>query len=480
MKRILITGATGYVGGRLLRAFESSEPRLRIRALARRPEFLEAESDTDVVAGDLLDAATLAQALEGIDVAYYLVHSMGTSGDFEVEEARAADNFGRAAAQAGVGRIVYLGGLGEGSGLSRHLRSRQRVGEILGASGVPTLELRASIVIGSGSLSFEMVRALVEKLPVMITPSWVRVLAQPIAVEDLVAYLVDSAHVDFDGHTIVEIGGRDRVSYADIMQEYASQRGLRRFMLPVPVLTPGLSSRWLGLVTPLYARVGRKLLDSVRNPTVVTDDSARRFFPGIEPRGIAEAISRALKLEDAELAATRWTDAVSSQGSVRTWAGVKFKRRIMDSRTADVPVSPARAFAPIRRIGGQRGWYFGTALWRLRGFIDLLIGGVGVRRGRTDPERLHPGDHVDFWRVESVEPDSHVRFIAEMRVPGRAWLEFEVEPTANGARIRQTAIYDPVGLFGILYWYALYPLHAVVFRGMLAGIAREATASVDP
>jgi hypothetical protein len=250
-------------------------------------------------------------------------------------------------------------------------------------------------------------------------------------------------------------------------------------MLPVPVLTPGLSSRWLGLVTPLYARIGRKLLDSVKNPTVVTDDSAKRVFPGIEPRGIDQAISRALKLEDAELAATRWTDAVSSQGSVRTWAGVKFRRRIMDSRDADVPVTPERAFTPIRRIGGDRGWYFGTVLWRLRGFIDLLVGGVGVRRGRTDPEQFHPGDHVDFWRVESAEPDSRVRFVAEMKLPGRAWLEFEVRPTPGGANIRQTAIYDPVGLFGLLYWYALYPLHAIVFHGMLSGIVREATASAD-
>jgi uncharacterized protein YbjT (DUF2867 family) len=480
LKRTLITGATGYVGGRLLGTLESSaSSRSRLRALARRPEFLDADPSTEVVAGDLLDAATLLPALDGVDTAYYLVHSMGTSGDFESEEARAAENFANAAAQARVSRIVYLGGLGEGSELSRHLRSRQRVGEILGASGIPTVELRASIVIGSGSLSFEMVRALVEKLPVMITPSWVRVRAQPIAIEDLIAYLVAAADIDIDAHTVVEIGGLDSVSYADIMQEYATQRGLHRFMLPVPVLSPGLSSRWLGLITPLYARIGRKLLDSVRNPTVVTDDSARRHFPAIEPRGIGDAISRALKLEDAELAATRWTDAISSRGSVRTWAGVKFKRRIMDSRAADVPVSPASAFAPIRRIGGKRGWYFGTTLWRLRGFIDLLFGGVGTRRGRTDPEQFHAGDHVDFWRVESVEPDRRVRLFAEMKVPGRAWLEFEVKPTDTGAIIRQTAIYDPVGLFGILYWYALYPVHAIVFRGMLAGIARAATAGAD-
>jgi hypothetical protein len=365
--------------------------------------------------------------------------------------------------------------LGRGDNLSSHLRSRQEVGRILRESGVETIEFRASIVIGSGSLSFEMVRTLVNRLPVMITPKWVRTEAQPIAIEDLVAYLVAGLDVDLDGSRTFEIGGADRVSYGGIMREFARQRGLKRPMIPVPVLTPWLSARWLGLVTPLYARVGQKLLTSVKNQTVVEDTSALDVFP-IRPRGIAAAIERALHSEDQALAATRWSDALSSQGTIRSWAGVRFLSRIVDSRTVHVAGTASRSFAPIRRIGGTVGWYYGDWLWHLRGFLDLLVGGVGTRRGRRDPEHVLPGDPLDFWRVEAVEPDHLLRLQAEMKVPGRAWLEFEVTEDATGSVIRQTAIFDPVGLFGLAYWYALYPLHRLVFAGMLAGIARTAEA----
>jgi uncharacterized protein YbjT (DUF2867 family) len=426
---------------------------------------------TEVVPGDALDLASLRRAMSGVDSAYYLVHSMGSRGQFEEEDRRAAENFATAAREAGVRRAIYLGGLGRGPGLSPHLRSRHEVGRILRGSGVPTLELRASIVIGSGSLSFEMVRALVQKLPVMVTPRWVRQPTQPLAVEDLIDYLVRALDVELAESAVVEIGGAERLAYMDVMRELARQRGLRRFMIPVPVLSPRLSSLWLGLVTPVYARVGRELIESTRNATVVDDDSARRLFPDVQPRGIRQAIERALLNEDRQFARTRWSDALSS-GDTRQWGGDVFGSRLVDSRSVRVPHPPGRAFEPVRRIGGDTGWYYGNWLWRLRGFLDLLVGGVGVRRGRRDPSNLLPGDALDFWRVEAVEPDALLRLSAEMKVPGRAWLQFEVEPEEEGSILRQTAIFDPRGLLGLAYWYGLYPVHQLVFAGMLRGIVR--------
>ena len=477
---VLLTGATGYIGGRLLKALERAGA--RVRCLARRPEYLEPRvgRGTEVVKGDCLDQDSLLRALAGVHTAYYLVHSMGTTGKFEEEDRRAAHNFAIASRQVGVRRIIYLGGLGaEGRALSAHLRSRQEVADILRSSGVPTIEFRASIVIGSGSLSFEMIRALVQRLPVMICPRWVNVKAQPIAVEDVIAYLM--AALDFPGEegSVFEIGGADQVSYGEIMQEYARQCGLRRWMIPVPVLTPRLSSLWLGLVTPIYARVGRKLVDSMRNPTLVRNTSALTTF-AIKPKGLREAIERGLRHEDQEFAMTRWSDALSSSGNVSSWGGVQFGTRLVDSRTAQVSVPPALAFAPVRQIGGANGWYFGNFLWWLRGFLDLLVGGVGLRRGRRDPHTLAAGDSLDFWRVESFEPDRRLSLAAEMKVPGRAWLQFEVEPNIQGSVIRQTAIFDPAGLAGLIYWYALYPIHRWIFSGMLESIAfmAERNASV--
>jgi len=471
---ILLTGATGYIGGRLLRVLE--DRKVRLRCLARRPEFLRrrVSESTEVVKGDVFDPESLQGALAGVDTAYYLVHSMGSGRDFAREDRRAAENFAQAARDAGVRRIIYLGGLGSGPGLSPHLASRQEVGRILRESGVPTIEFRASIIIGSDSLSFEMIRALVDRLPVMITPRWVRILAQPIAIEDVIAYLVEALDVEIDGSAIVEIGGADRVTYQGIMLEYARQRGLKRLMIPVPVLTPGLSSLWLGLVTPLYARIGRALIDSIAHETVVTNDLAIRLF-SIRPRGIREAIERALGNEDQEIATTRWSDALSSRGDQPAWGGVRFGSRIVDSHSIRVASPPPLAFRPISRIGGKTGWYYANWLWRLRGFLDLLVGGAGFRRGRRDPTSLLPGDTVDFWRVEAFEPNRLLRLFAEMKLPGRAWLQFEVEEDGQGSIIRQSSIFDPVGLLGLLYWYGLYPLHSLVFAGMLRVIAEAAT-----
>ena len=473
---VLLTGATGYVGGRLLGRLREGD--VRIRCLARYPGNLKVRipRGIEVVRGDVLDAASLKRALAGVHSAYYLVHSLGAAQGFEDMEHQGALNFGAAAREAGVKRIVYLGGLGEGSDrLSPHLRSRQRVGELLRESGVQVVEFRASIVIGSGSLSFELVRSLVELLPIMITPRWVSVKTQPIAVADLLEYLAAAIGQPLEGNPIFEIGGADQVSYGEIMREYARQRGLRRFMIPVPVLTPRLSSLWLGLVTPVYARIGRKLVESLRHETLVHDQTAGGVFD-IRPRGVRQAIAEALQNEDREFAETRWSDAISSSGPKRSWGGVRFGNRIVDMRSRRVAVPPARAFKPIQCIGGNTGWYYANWLWKLRGFLDLLVGGVGLRRGRRHPEQLMVGDALDWWRVEAFEPDRHLRLAAEMKLPGRAWLDFEIREELDGSVIQQTATFDPVGLSGLLYWYLIYPVHGLIFRGMIRGIARRAEA----
>lgn len=474
---ILLTGASGYVGGRLLRALEADGR--RVRCLTRHPGALRhrVSGESEVMMGDVLDAATLPPCMAGVHTAYYLVHAMGSASDFEQEDRGSALAFAAAARNAGVKRIVYLGGLGSGSELSPHLRSRQEVGRIFLESGVPTIEFRASIVIGSGSTSFEMIRALVEKLAVMTTPRWVRTKTQPIAIEDVIAYLTQALDAEVGGSKICEIGGPDQVSYLDLMKEYARQRGLGRWMVPVPVLSPGLSSLWLGLITPVYARVGRELIQSLRNETIVKDQSAVDLF-SIRPIGFREALKRALSNEDRQFAETRWSDAFSSVAATPRWGGAKFGRRLVDSRSTNLQFSSAAAFRPVERIGGETGWYFGNWLWRIRGFVDLIFGGAGMRRGRRNPEHLLAGDTLDFWRVEEFRPGKLLRLAAEMRLPGRAWLQFEVEPTDTGSVLRQTAIFDPAGVLGQIYWYVLYPVHKIMFAGMLKGIVRAMEPSI--
>ena len=384
----------------------------------------------------------MRRAMAGVDAACYLVHALGSRGHFEQEEERAARSFVAAAREAGVRRIVYLGGLAHpdelarqaGAGGSAHMCSRLRVGELLRGSGVPTVELRASIVIGAGSLSFELIRALVQRLPVMVTPRWVSVEAQPIAVSDVIACLVAALDRPLDASRVFEIGGAEVTSYRGLMEEYARQRGLRRLFVPVPFLTPHVSSLWLGLVTPIFARVGRKLIESITMPSVVRDRGALEVFP-VRPCGYREAIRRALADEDARLVATRWSDALSISAG---------------------------------------GWYYANALWRLRGVLDRMLGGVGMKRGRRDPEDLRAGDVLDCWRVVACEAPRVLSLEAEMRLPGRAWLQFEVTPCPQGASIRQTAVFDPVGLGGLVYWYVLYLPHLLIFRGMLVAVAERA------
>jgi len=479
-RTILITGGTGYVGGRLIPLLRDRDAEFRLRLMARKPEYLRARvgDECEIVAGDVTKPDTLTDALKGVDTAYYLIHSMGSGEDFEDQDRLAATNFAKAAKASGVKRIIYLGGLGEQSEtLSKHLRSRQEVGEVLQKSGAQVIEFRASIVIGSGSLSFELIRSLVQKLPVMICPKWVSTKAQPIAIEDVLNYLSLALDHDAGDSKVYEIGGPDQVSYGDLMREYAAQRGLKRLMIPVPFLSARLSSLWLGLVTPVYATIGRKLVGSLQNPTVVNDNSALEAFP-LKPMSLESAIHRALSKEDQEFATTRWQDAVSSSKAPRRFGGVKFGNRLVDCRTVSVDLSPEQAFAPIQRIGGKTGWYYGNFLWRIRGFMDLLVGGPGTRRGRRHEVDLKVGDTLDCWRVEKIDAPRELKLYAEMRLPGRAWLEFCVRPIDGGSEITQTAMFDPVGLFGVCYWYAIWPLHQFIFTGMIRRIA-EAAASRD-
>lgn len=449
MAPILLTGATGYIGGRLLRSLE--EAGYFVRCLARHPQsVVTVRSTTEVVAGDCLDEASLDGALADVRCAYYLVHSMAAGPHFEDLDRRAAYNFGRAAARAGLRRIIYLGGLADDtSSLSAHLRSRAETGDALRAGGVPVIEFRASVVIGAGSLSFQMIQALVERLPVMVCPRWVATLTQPIAVDDVLAYLVAALDLPDRRGRVFEIGGPDVVSYGDMMQEYARLRGLRRLLLPVPVLTPHLSGLWLALVTPAQARVGRALVDGLKNATVVRSPAARKAF-GIEPMTLRTSFVKAIE----EGAEARWK---------------------IDTRTIVVSVPPVRAFEPVRRLGGATGWYFGNLLWKARGWVDRRLGGVGMHRGRRDADCCAVGDVIDSWTVEAYEPDRRLRLCADLKLPGRGWLDFEVTPLDGGrSLIRQTATFDPRGLLGSVYWYAIYPFHALIFRGLLRRIAQRA------
>jgi lipocalin/uncharacterized protein YbjT (DUF2867 family)/ligand-binding SRPBCC domain-containing protein len=453
---ILLTGASGYVGSRLLRVLE--EGGCAVRCFAREPSRVApSRATTAVVAGDCLDEASLVAAMDGVDQAYYLVHSMASGPGFAALDRRAASNFGRAAARAGVRRIIYLGGLGDSpESLSTHLKSRVDTGEALREAGVPVVEFRASIIVGAGSLSFEMIRALVERLPVMICPRWVDTRTQPISIDDVLAYLWAALDLADGRGGIFEVGGPEVVSYGDMMREYARLRRLRRFFIPVPVLTPRLSGLWLGLVTPAHARVGRALVEGLRNPTVVRSPAARETFD-MRPMPLGDAFRRAIDEN----------------------AGSQYK---VDIRAVTVEAPPAEAFAPIRRIGGATGWYSADALWRLRGWLDRRVGGAGMPRLRRDPDDCAVGDVIDGWRVEAYEPDRMLRLSAGLKLPGRGWLEFRVEPLDGGAHslIRQTAIFDPHGVAGRLYWYGVLPLHALIFRGMLRRIAEHAGPRLAP
>ncbi|HWH68607.1 MAG TPA: DUF2867 domain-containing protein, partial [Candidatus Sulfotelmatobacter sp.] len=446
---VLVTGATGYVGGRLLpRLLEAG---YRIRCLARDPARLQGRpwrSQVEVAAGDCLRPETLPAALKGVGLAFYLVHSMAGGGHFAQRDLLAARNFAAAAKAAGLQRIIYLGGLGApDSALSEHLRSRQETGAVLRESGLPVTEFRAPVIVGSGSLSFEIIRYLTERLPVMICPRWLYTRIQPIAIRNVLDYLVAALETPESFGRIIEIGGPDVMTYGDMLRGYAHARGLKRWLLPVPFLSPRLSSYWLHLVTPVPAAIARPLILGLRNDVIVRDHTAQQVFPQIKPLDYPTALRLALANLDTGRVESAWTDAVaSSQGDrppvqLATQEGI-----ILERRQLPVPAPADAVFQAFARLGGNTGWLYWDWAWHLRGLIDRLLGGVGLRRGRRDPQSLRVGDAVDFWRVEALEPERLLRLRAEMKVPGRAWLEFEVMRDGAGSVIRQTAHFDPVGL----------------------------------
>ena len=484
--RCLVTGATGYVGGRLVPELLAEGH--RVRCLARTPEKLRDHpwaGDVEVVGGDVTDAASVAAALRDVDVAYYLVHALGTGDRFEQTDRKAARIFGEQARAAGVRRIVYLSGLTpagvpEGD-LSPHLRSRSEVARILLDSGVPTTVLRAAVVIGSGSASFEMLRYLTERLPVMVTPSWVRTRIQPVAVRDVLRALVGSARMPADVSRAFDIGGPDVLTYREMMTRYAAVAGLpRRLILSVPVLTPGLSSHWVGLVTPVPASIARPLTESLRHEVVCHEHDIARYVPDLpgHPLGFDEAVRLALqRVRDAKVT-TRWSSA-SVPGAPSDplptdpdWAGGSL---YTDRRELPVDASREALWRVIEGIGGDNGWYSLPLAWAVRGRLDRLVGGVGLRRGRRDAARLRVGDSLDFWRVEEIRPGHLLRLRAEMRLPGLAWLEMYAETDDDGGtRYRQRALFHPRGLLGHAYWWSVSPFHAVVFGGMARNIAKAA------
>lgn len=475
---VLVTGVTGYIGGRLVPEILASGHRVRV--LVRDRNRLQGRiwlNQVEVVQADVLDPTSLGTAMNGVSAAYYLIHSMSGSADFHQSDIQAARNFGEAAQANGVQRIIYLGGLGDpATDLSKHLRSRQQTGEALQEAGVPVTEFRAAIVVGSGSVSFEMIRYLTERVPVMVCPRWVFTRVQPIAISDVLNYLVTALETPQSSGRIIEIGGSEVFTYGDMMLGYARARGLRRWLLSVPVLTPRLSSYWVHLVTPISASIARPLIDGLRNEVIVREGIARELFPQIKPMDYTSAVSLVLADLEAHHIETSWSDAlVSNQDNVAPVALSTQEGMIIERRQQIVPVAPATVFKMFSRLGGQTGWLYWNWAWHLRGWIDKLVGGVGLRRGRRDPEVVQVGDAIDSWRVEAVEPDKRLLLRSEMKLPGRAWLQFEAHShPGEQTRLVQTAFYAPKGLFGLAYWYLVYPLHGLISAGMMRNLGLRA------
>ena len=475
--RVLVTGATGYIGGRLVPALLRAQH--SVRCLVRDPNRIEGRFEgVEVARGDVFDRESLRAALRGCDVAYYLVHSMSDDRkDFSRRDREAARLFGMTAAEEGVARIIYLGGLGEDSAavkLSPHLRSRHEVGVQLRAGGVPVTEFRAAIIVGSGSVSFEMLRYLTERLPVMIAPKWVRTRCQPISVRDVIAYLVAALANEQSVGKVVEIGGADVFEYRDMMLRYAAIRGLTRRIVIVPFFSPRLSSRWIHLVTPIPASIAQPLVEGLFNEVIVRDDVARTLFPEIVPAGYDESVLRALDRTTSTGPETTWFDAFDVKTLPGEFTGSS-QGMLIDRRERPTTASPREVFRVFSSLGGEKGWLYADWLWELRGVMDRVVGGIGTRRGRRSATTLRVGDAVDFWRVEAYRPDELLRLRAEMKLPGYAWLEFEVVTHDDGTTsLRQTAFFDPRGAFGFLYWYAVLPFHEFIFGNLATRIVREA------
>lgn len=480
---VLVTGATGYIGGRLVPLLVERGEDVRVMVRDRgRIDGRQWSGHVDVREGDALERDSLDSVLKGVDTAYYLIHSMRGGDDFAARDRAAASNFAGACRAAGVKHIVYLGGLGsENEDASTHLRSRKETGDALRESGVKVTELRAGVVVGSGSLGFELVRYLTERLPMLLCPRWVFTKTQPIAVRDLLEYLFAVADREDVQGRVIPVGGAETMSYGDMMLGYARVRGLRRRLVPVPVLSPRLSSYWVHFVTPVPVTIARPLIRGLRNESVVDDDVALRLMPDIRPVDYDVAVRRSLDKLRAETVETTWASSLSSSESRSSSARLTSREgMIVEQREMAVDATPHEAFSVFTRLGGSFGWLTFEWAWNIRGLMDRVVGGVGMRRARRHPTDLRAGDPLDFWRVEEVVPDRRMRLRAEMKVPGRAWLEFEVTRDDDGrTRLRQSAYFAPHGLAGLAYWYVLYPIHTLIFGRMIRAVGALAE-DTDP
>ena len=475
-KKILVTGSSGYVGGRLV-------PKLikkgyDVRVLIRNPQRIKDKiwyDKVDVFKGDVLDENSITGLFEGVDIAYYLIHSMEANGDFVKSDLIAANNFAKVADKENLENIIYLGGLAdESSELSEHLKSRHDTGKELSKFGAKVIEFRANVIVGSGSLSFEMIRNLTERIPVMICPQWVYTKTQPIAISNVLDYLIGALKIEVNKSVAIEIGGKDILTYGEMIRKYAKVRNLNRYLIPVPVLTPKLSSYWVHWTTPLSANITRPLVEGLKNESIVRVKNAQKYFPNIKLLSYEESVSMAIANLDKKSIETSWSDSLtSSNGNDSQVSSVIKEGLIVETRKIKIKSSSHRIFSTISSIGGDNGWFYANFLWSIRGYIDLLFGGVGLRRGRRHPNKLRQGDALDFWRVEKIVLNKLLRLKAEMRLPGKAWLEYEIVENNNDIILFQRAYFLPTGLFGLAYWYTLYPLHKIIFKGLLNAIRKK-------
>ena len=487
MARILVTGATGFVGGRLVRPLLDAGHQVRVMVRdERKAQQHPWSSDVEIVVGQATDAADLRSALSGIDVAYYLLHSMSGTRAFEAADVQMAEAFATAAEAAGVKQIVYVGGISNDSRRSRHLRSRVETGAVLASHATPVIELRCGIIIGAGSASFEMLRHLTQRLPIMTTPRWVSNRTQPIAIRDVLHYLTECASLPEPVSGVFDVGGPEVVTYEQMMQAFAQVAGLRRrVIIKVPVLTPGLSSLWVGLVTPLPSSLARPLVESLISEVVVDSTKSITNVLPLPPDGlltVRESIERALQRVSDNSIETRWTDAAQptapwqrAQGDPQ-WVG---DSEYTDVRRYSTSASVDEVWKCVESIGGDTGWYGADWLWYLRGLADRFVGGVGLRRGRRDPLHLRIGDSLDFWRVQDLKVGESLRLYAEMVLPGKAWLEFHVSTNGELTTLTQTATFRPRGLGGHLYWRLVAPFHGLIFPTMVRNICRRAELASD-
>ncbi len=484
IQKVLVTGATGYVGGRLV-------PRLLdagydVRVMTRDVRHLQGRSwidDVEIAQGDVLDLDTLTPILEGIDAAFYLIHSMDQGDNFESRDVTAARNFATVAKDAGVQETIYLGGLGDTQeNLSTHLKSRQEVGKVLREHGKNITEFRAAMVIGSGSLSFEIVRYLTELVPIMICPSWVYTKTQPISIDDVLSYLTAALKTPESNGKVIEIGGTSIMTYRDMMTEYAQARDLKRFMIPVPFLTPRLSSYWVHFISPVSSNIVRPLIEGLRNEMIANTGLAYEIFPQIQPMSYQIALDRALSDLEAHEVETTWTDSMAATWEQdEPYTFTEERGMMIEQRKRTVHANPEAVYNAFASLGGQTGWLYLNWLWHIRGAMDRVVGGPGYRRGRRNDAIIRAGDTIDFWRVEEVEHNHLLRLRAEMKLPGRGWLQFVVKPQEDGtSQLVQTAYFAPKGLFGYLYWYSIFIIHKFIFDGLIDRIVERAENPESP